>query len=183
MIYSCKPLFEKIKAQVAAEIDNFPLEDPPTVCIITTGEDEPSARYVRNKLRDFEELGIARAVSLRSTCLRRRYGAVIVKNDEIIATGYNGAPRGEQNCCDSGECYRQRMGIPHGEQYEKCVAVHAEQNAIISASRSEMIGATLYLYGWDVETGKSIDAAPCLICDRLIRNAGIANVVTSKEGE
>lgn len=144
---------------------------------------EPAAKPVGRISKTDYYLGIARAVSLRSTCLRRRYGAVIVKNDEIIATGYNGAPRGEQNCCDSGECYRQRMGIPHGEQYEKCVAVHAEQNAIISASRSEMIGATLYLYGWDVETGKSIDAAPCLICDRLIRNAGIADVVTSKEGE
>lgn len=126
-------------------------------------------------------LGITRAVSLRSTCLRHRYGAVIVKNDEIIATGYNGATRGEQNCCDAGECYRKRMGIPHGEQYEKCVAVHAEQNAIISAKRSEMIGATLYLYGYDVVDDKEIKAIPCDICSRLIKNAGIERVVSNNE--
>ena len=80
-------------------------------------------------------LSIAAQVARRSTCLRRQYGAVIVNHDEIVATGYNGAPRGEPNCCDVGECYREAHGIPHGEQYEKCVAVHAECNAIISASR------------------------------------------------
>ena len=100
-------------------------------------------------------LGIAKAVSARSTCLRRQYGAVIVKDDEIIATGYNGSPRGTTNCCDSGECWRAANGIPHGQQYEKCVAVHAEENAIISAARRDMIGAILYLYG--EENGKSID--------------------------
>lgn len=162
--------------------DTVPNPIPEPIVVPETAP-EPTPKPVERISKTDYYLGIAKAVSLRSTCLRRRYGAVIVKNDEIIATGYNGAPRGEQNCCDTGECYRQRMGIPHGEQYEKCVSVHAEQNAIISASRSEMIGATLYLYGWDVETGKSIDAAPCLICDRLIRNAGIADVVTSKEGE
>ena len=88
-------------------------------------------------------LGIAAAVARRSTCLRRQYGAVIVKNDEIVATGYNGAPRGEDNCCDVGECWRERNNIPHGEQYEKCVAVHAECNAIISASRRDMLGEGL----------------------------------------
>ena len=94
-------------------------------------------------------LSIAAEVSKRSTCLRRQYGAVIVKNDEIVSTGYNGAPRGEDNCCDIGTCWRERNNIPHGEQYEKCVAVHAEQNAIISASRREMLGATLYLAGFE----------------------------------
>ena len=86
-----------------------------------------------NKLEYY--LGIAEQVAKRSTCLRRQYGAVIVKNDEIISTGYNGAPRGMTNCCDSGECWRKANGIPHGTQYEACVAVHAEQNAISSASR------------------------------------------------
>ena len=88
-------------------------------------------------------LNIAKAVSKRSTCLRRQYGAIIVKNDEIIATGYNGSARGEPNCCDEGVCWREAHNIPHGEQYEKCVAVHAEQNAIISAARRDMIGATM----------------------------------------
>jgi dCMP deaminase len=124
-------------------------------------------------------LNIARQVASRSTCLRRKYGAVIVKNDEIISTGYNGSSRGEQNCCDKGVCWREEHNIPHGEQYEKCVAVHAEQNAIISAERSKMIGATLYLAGIDVQTGKFIeDAEPCLICSRMIKNAGITEVVT-----
>ena len=94
-------------------------------------------------------LDIAAAVAKRSTCLRRQYGAVIVKNDEIVATGYNGAPRGEDNCCDVGVCWREAHGIPHGEQYEKCVAVHAEQNAILSASRRDMMGSTLYLAGFE----------------------------------
>ena len=125
-------------------------------------------------------LGIAEAVSKRSTCLRRQYGAVIVNNDEIVATGYNGAPRGQVNCCDVGECWRETNHIPHGEQYEKCLAVHAEQNAIISAPRDKMIGATLYLYG--SENGNTIDAYPCEICQRLIDNAGIICVESSKKG-
>lgn len=124
-------------------------------------------------------LSIAAEVARRSTCLRRQYGAVIVKNDEIVATGYNGAPRGDENCCDVGSCWRERNNIPHGEQYEKCVAVHAEQNAIISASRRDMLGSTLYLSGF--EAGRPIeDATPCLICARLIKNAGIARVVNQK---
>lgn len=124
-------------------------------------------------------LEIARAVAKRSTCLRRQYGAVIVKNDEIIATGYNGSARGEMNCCDLGECWREKNAIPHGEQYEKCVAVHAEQNAIISASRKDMIGATMYLVGF--EDGKEIVALPCLICQRMIVNAGIKTVIGVSE--
>lgn len=120
-------------------------------------------------------LNIARAVSKRSTCLRRQYGAVIVKNDEIISTGYNGSHRGADNCCDVGVCWREAHGIPHGQQYEKCVAVHAEQNAIISASRSDMIGSTLYLAGF--EGDREIVGEPCLICHKMIANAGIARVV------
>lgn len=124
-------------------------------------------------------MNIALAVAQRSTCNRRKYGAVIVQNDEIIATGYNGSARGEANCCDSGECYRERMEIPHGEQYEKCVAVHAEQNAIISASRGKMLGATMYLEG--TENGLFVDPEPCLICKRMIKNAGILKVVTHNQ--
>lgn len=123
-------------------------------------------------------LNIAKAVSMRSTCLRRQYGAVIVKDDVVISTGYNGSPRGSQNCCDTGECYREANNIPHGEQYEKCVAVHAEANAIISAARKDMIGATLYLYGR--EGNKEIKAEPCLMCQRLTQNAGIDRVVGSE---
>lgn len=126
-------------------------------------------------------LSIAAEVAARSTCLRRQYGAVIVNNDEIVATGYNGAPRGEENCCDKGICWREAHNIPHGEQYEKCVAVHAECNAIISASRREMIGSTLYLAGF--ENGSQIDdPQPCVICNRLIKNAGIAKVI-NRNGE
>lgn len=125
--------------------------------------------------KDEYYLNIAKAVAQRSTCLRRQYGAVIVKDDEIISTGYNGSPRGEANCCDTGVCYRQNMGVPHGEKYELCVAVHAEQNAIISASRKDMIGATLYLAGF--ENGVEISATPCLICYRMLKNAGINKFV------
>lgn len=127
--------------------------------------------------KDEYYLGIAKAVSARSTCLRRQYGAIVVKDDRIISTGYNGSARGEKNCCDVGECWREAHGIPHGEQYEKCVGVHAEDNAISQAGR-EAIGGVLYLAG--IENGKLIDAAPCLMCERKIKNAGIARVVCSK---
>ena len=129
--------------------------------------------------KDDYYLNIALAVAQRSTCIRRQYGAVIVKNDEIIATGYNGAPRGEQNCCDSEYCWREANSIPHGERYEACKSVHAEQNAIISASRKDMIDSTLYLAG--IENGKVISASPCDICRRMIINAGISVVVTTEE--
>ena len=121
---------------------------------------------------------IALAVARRSTCLRRQYGAVIVKGDNIIATGYNGSARGEPNCCDVGECWRQAHNIPHGEQYEKCVAVHAEDNAISQAGR-EAIGATLYLAG--LEDGKPIKAEPCMMCERKIKNARIKEVVVDAD--
>lgn len=122
-------------------------------------------------------LSIAAEVAKRSTCLRRQYGAVIVKNDEIIATGYNGAPRGDENCCDVGSCWRDRHNIPHGEQYEKCVAVHAEANAIISASRNEMLNSTLYLYGFEGFDKPIDNPEPCIMCNRLIKNAGIERVI------
>lgn len=125
-------------------------------------------------------LAIAAEVSKRSTCLRRQYGVVIVKNDEIIATGYNGAPRGDANCCDTGECFRERNNIPHGEQYEKCVAVHAEANAIISASRNDMLGSTLYLAGFEGPGNPMADPRPCVLCARLIKNAGIGTVINAR---
>ena len=132
--------------------------------------------------KDAYYMNIAKAVSERSTCLRRHYGAVIVKNDEIIATGYNGSARGVENCCDKGTCWRDENNIPHGERYEMCLAVHAEQNAIISASRKDMIGSTMYIYGYDVKQDKIIPAKPCLICSRLIDNAGIDEIVIMSEG-
>jgi len=129
-------------------------------------------------------LGIAEAVSKRSTCLRRQYGAILVKNDEIIATGYNGSPRGSNNCCDVDYCWREENDIPHGEKYEACLAVHAEQNAIISASRRDTIGSTLYLVGF--ENGKKIPSEqikPCKICEKMIINSGISKVVTGEKEE
>ena len=123
-------------------------------------------------------LDIAQTVAQRSTCLRRKYGAVIVKNDEIISTGYNGAPRGCTNWSDLGTCKREELNIPSGERYELCRSVHAEQNAIISASRRDMQGATLYLAGIDAKTNKVLDVAePCSLCKRFILNSGITHVV------
>ena len=122
-------------------------------------------------------LDIAEAALERSTCLRRQFGAIIVRDDEIVATGYNGAPRGDENCCDVGSCWRDRHNIPHGEQYEKCVAVHAEANAIISASRNEMLNSTLYLYGFEGFDKPIENPEPCIMCNRLIKNAGIERVI------
>lgn len=126
--------------------------------------------------KDAYYLNIARAVSMRSTCLKRQYGAVIVNDDEIISTGYNGSVRGGKNCCDVGSC--PRLSLPHNSgDYAICESVHAEQNAIISASRREMIGGTLYLFGREDE--KDIDdVEPCPICRKLIANAGISRLVT-----
>lgn len=128
-------------------------------------------------------LDIADSVRERSTCLRRTYGAIIVNNDEIVATGYNGAPRGRCNCVDLGVCHREELKIPSGERYELCRSVHAEANAIISAARREMIGATMYLTGRDATTGEALhDTTSCSMCRRLIINAGITKVI-SRIGE
>lgn len=130
-------------------------------------------------------LDIAETVSRRSTCLRRRYGSIIVLNDEIIATGYNGAPRGRANCIDIGKCLRDEMHIPSGQRYELCRSVHAEANCIISASRHDMIGSALYLACLDAKTGQLYgDVEPCSMCKRQIINAGIETVyirVTSSD--
>ena len=123
-------------------------------------------------------LDIAASVLERSTCLRRKYGAIIVRNDEIISTGYNGAPRGRCNCSDLGRCTREELRIPSGERYELCRSVHAEANAIISASRRDMLGGTLYLVGRDAQTGEYLTTTtPCSMCRTLIINSGIETVV------
>ena len=123
-------------------------------------------------------LDIAQTVALRGTCLRRNFGAIIVKNDEIVSTGYVGAPRGRQNCCDNGYCKREQLGIPRGQRYELCRSVHAEANAIISASRKDMLDATMYLCCLDAKTGEIVgDVSSCAMCRRLIINAGIKQVV------
>ena len=129
-------------------------------------------------------LDIAQTVLERSTCLRRKFGAVLVKNDEIISSGYNGAPRSRQNCIDVGYCIRSKMNIPRGERYELCRSVHAEANAIISAARSDMIGATLYMAGIEADTGNYVkDATSCSMCKRLVINAGIERVVIRQDAE
>lgn len=125
-------------------------------------------------------LDIAAAVAARSTCIRRQYGAVIVKNDTIVSTGYNGTARGLVNCCDLNECYREAHNIPHGQQYEKCKAVHAEANAIINASREEMCGAILFLAGF--ENGERMkNPTPCEMCSRMITNSGIRRVISCED--
>ena len=123
-------------------------------------------------------LDIAETVLERSTCMRRCYGAIIVQNDEIVSSGYNGAPRGRANCGDLGYCTREAMNIPSGERYELCRSVHAEANAIISASRREVLGATLYMVCKDPKTGNLIpNSTSCSMCRRLIINAGISKLV------
>lgn len=123
-------------------------------------------------------LDIAETVSERSTCLRKRYGAIIVKNDVIISTGYNGAPRGRKNCTDIGDCMREKMGIPRGERYELCRSLHAEANAIISASRENMLGSTLYMCCTSPQDGSIIgNVCSCMMCKRQVINAGISSVI------
>ncbi len=123
-------------------------------------------------------LDIAETVAERATCLRRRYGAIIVKNDEIISTGYNGAPRGRKNCIDLNRCVRTELNVPSGERYELCRSVHAEANCIISASRRDMLGATLYLACRDGQTDQLLaNTNSCTMCKRQIINAGIETVI------
>lgn len=123
-------------------------------------------------------LDIAQTVSERSTCLRKHFGAVIVKDDNIISTGYNGAPRGRQNCSDLGFCYRDKLNIPRGERYELCRSVHAEANAIIAASRDLMLDSTLYMACVDGKTGELVGGtSSCMMCKRMCINAGIKKIV------
>lgn len=128
--------------------------------------------------KDNYYLDIAETVIGRATCLRRCYGAIIVKNDEIISTGYNGAPRGRKNCVDLGCCNREALNIPQGQRYELCRSVHAEANAIISAARRDMVGGTLYLAGKNAATGELLhDTSSCSMCRRMIINAGLSKVI------
>ena len=125
-------------------------------------------------------LNIAKAVSCRSTCLRRRYGAIIVKDGHIVSSGYNGSPSGDENCCDLDDCPRNALKIPKGERYELCRAVHAEQNAIINASPADLKGSTLYIHGENVD-GTLASGAPCLICTKFITNAHIKHTIYKDE--
>lgn len=123
-------------------------------------------------------LDIAETVLERGTCLRRNFGAIIVNNDRIVSTGYVGAPRGRANCVDLGYCTREKLNVPKGQRYELCRSVHAESNAIIAASRSDMIGATIYLACHDAKTNELYgEVEPCSMCKRMIINAGISTVI------
>lgn len=137
---------------------------------------EQNKSYIR-PTKDEYYINIAKVINTRSTCMSTHYGAVIVNNDEIVATGYNGAPRGETNCSDIGECYRKHLGCKRGERYELCKALHAEDNAITSAGRTRCQGATLYLAGYKVATGEIASPSLCMMCARKIINSGIARVV------
>lgn len=158
--------------------------NPDFTCTLFKGKDAKPNRMTKDEYY----LGVALAVSQRSTCLKRHYGCVIVKNDQIIATGYNGSPRGEQNCCDIGTC--KRLDLPNNSgDYSNCHSVHAEQNAIIMADGDKLIGATMYLAGYecepDDESGKTFSwveingCEPCPICARMISNSGIFNVINN----
>ncbi len=128
--------------------------------------------------KDNYYLDIAQTVSERATCLRKRYGAIIVKNDVILSTGYNGSPRGRQNCIDLDFCMRDKLNIPRGERYELCRSVHSEANAIINASREQMLGATLYMVCTDPKDGSLVSGTnSCMMCKRMIINAGIIRVI------
>ena len=126
-------------------------------------------------------LGIAREVSRRSTCRRRTIGALIVRDDQIISTGYVGAPRKTRDSLEHGFCLRDRLGIPHGQRYEHCRSVHAEQNAIINAARAgvSLLGGDVYIFGSEPEGGSPINAYPCFVCKKMLLNAGLARVVCS----
>ena len=129
-------------------------------------------------------LDIAQTVAERSTCLRRKFGSIIVKNDVIVSTGYNGAPRGRKNCSDLGTCFREQLGIPRGERYELCRSVHSEQNAIIAAPRDQMLGSTLYMVCVSPEDGSvQSGTGNCMMCKRVILNAGIETVVIRDDKE
>ena len=174
----------KEQSEEIRKILGFKNEEPNTATeICSANAFEISKRLTKSAYY----LDIAYSVSKRSTCLKRRYGCVIIKNDEIISTGYNGSPRGIKNCCDKGECKRMNAPSNSGE-YSDCHSVHAEQNAMLSAARREMLGATMYLYGterkWSEINQEFFDwsvitAEPCPICARMIANSGIKYVINN----
>jgi dCMP deaminase len=133
-------------------------------------------------------MNITKEVAARSTCFRVWHGAIIVKDDQIISTGYNGAPRGTKDCFERNNCLRQELGIPHGQRYELCRSVHGEQNAIINAARAgvSLLGARMYLYSAKLdEDGKksAIDASPCFICKKMLINAGIKDLIVCQKDD
>ena len=135
--------------------------------------------------KDQYYLNIAKEIAKRGTCFRSRFGAIIVKDDQIISAGYIGAPRGVKDCMERGYCLRDHLKIPHGTQYEVCRSVHAEQNAIINSARAgvNLLGANIYLYSENPKTGELIDSVPCYICKKMIINAGLAKFIgNTKEG-
>lgn len=135
--------------------------------------------------KDQYYLNIAKEVAERATCFRMKFGAIIVRDDQIIATGYVGAPRKTKDCFERGNCFREERNIPHGQRYELCRSVHAEQNAIINAARAgvSLLDGDMFLYAEDKKEGKIADAIPCFICKKMIINAGLKRVVCStKEG-
>jgi dCMP deaminase len=131
--------------------------------------------------KDLYYLGIAREVSARSTCFRRAIGAIIVRDDQIISTGYVGSPRKTKDSLEHGFCLRDKLGIPHGQRYELCRSVHAEQNAIINAARAgvSLLGGDMFIYGSEPASGKPISAFPCYICKKMLVNCGLKRVVCS----
>lgn len=137
----------------------------------------------KRESKDEYYLGIAKEVSRRSTCFRRTIGAIIIRDDQIISTGYVGAPRKTKDSLEHGFCLRTKLNIPHGQRYELCRSVHAEQNAIINAARAgvSLLGGDMYIYGSTAETHKPINAFPCFICKKMIINAGLNRVVCSIE--
>lgn len=148
----------------------------------STDSDEEVVKKTRPS-KDEYYLGIAEAVSARSTCLRIHYGSIICNNDRIVSSGYNGAPMGAPNCDEVGECYRVKNNIPHFTRYETCQSVHSEMNAIINASRTDMLGGTLYLVGKDASSGSYVEGDCCPMCRRAVINAGISQVVfRTKDG-
>jgi dCMP deaminase len=144
----------------------------------TSTPDRKKIKKQRRPAWDEYFINIAKAVSARATCLRRRYGSVITKDNIIISTGYNGAPSGMKDCLEAGKCTRKELRIPHGERYELCHSVHAEANAIIRASVDELKGATIYVSGADHGAGECL-SEPCMMCKRMILNAQIKKVVFS----
>ena len=172
------PYTEEMKAKWKERHKDEDIEDPyehTNSVYIPTKDDNKNNRPSKTQYY----LNIAKAVSERSTCLRRHYGAVIVKDDRIISTGYNGSAVGCDNCSDVGYCKREALKIPHGERYEMCVAVHAEQNAIIQASADEMLGSTIYVYGYDCIKKEVCSGKACMMCERVIKNAGMVRCVIS----
>jgi dCMP deaminase len=135
----------------------------------------------RRKSKHEYYLGIAKEVAERSTCFRRSIGAIIIRDDQIISTGYVGAPRKTKDSFEHGSCLRDKLQIPHGQRYELCRSVHAEQNAIINAARAgvSLLGGDMYIYGKIYGKNTPIDAFPCFICKKMVINAGIERVICS----